>query len=83
MTLSTLYAFLRHDVLGNVLAALLVAGLGYPARKILAEVRNRNRDTDHTDDTEHSDDSDDTEHSDDSDHPDDRDRPDGSGHAPS
>ncbi|MEU9420929.1 hypothetical protein [Streptomyces sp. NPDC048272] len=74
MTLSTLYAFLRHDVLGNVLAALLVAGLGYPARKILAEVRNRNRDTDHTDDTDHSDDSD---------HPDDRDRPDGSGHAPS
>ncbi|MER6519257.1 hypothetical protein ACFWHQ_24715 [Streptomyces sp. NPDC060334] len=55
MTLSTFYAFLGHDVLGNALAALLVAGLGYTAKKIRAAVRNRNRDTAPTDHTDQSD----------------------------
>ncbi|MGI5450943.1 hypothetical protein ACQEVM_35245 [Streptomyces sp. CA-243310] len=55
MTLSTLYAFLGHDVLGNTLAALLVAGLGYTAKKVRASVRNRNRDTAPTDPTDRSD----------------------------
>ncbi|MER5776958.1 hypothetical protein ABT144_22220 [Streptomyces sp. NPDC002039] len=55
MTLSTLSAFLGHDVLGNAVAALLVAGLGYTAKKIRATVRNRNRDTAPTDHTDRSD----------------------------
>ncbi|MGW2995385.1 hypothetical protein ACWDA9_27755 [Streptomyces sp. NPDC001193] len=45
MTLYTLYAFLAHDVLGNVLAALTVAGTGYTAKKIRTEVRKRNGQT--------------------------------------
>ncbi len=48
MTLSTLYAFLGHDLLGNTLAAALITGIGYTAKKIRAKVRNRNGNTDHT-----------------------------------
>ncbi|MFJ5811151.1 hypothetical protein [Streptomyces sp. NPDC093093] len=48
MTLSTLYAFLGHDLLGNTLAAALITGAGYTAKKIRATLRNRNADTDHT-----------------------------------
>ncbi|WP_331747082.1 hypothetical protein OG365_39725 (plasmid) [Streptomyces sp. NBC_00853] len=47
MTLSTLYAFLGHDLLGNTLAAALITGIGYTAKKIRAKVRNRNGQTDH------------------------------------
>ncbi|MFB6823354.1 hypothetical protein ACFCXA_17410 [Streptomyces virginiae] len=42
MSLSTLYAFLGHDLLGNVVATALVAGTGYLAKKIRARARNRN-----------------------------------------
>ncbi|MEY2233367.1 MULTISPECIES: hypothetical protein [Streptomyces] len=42
MSLSTLYAFLGHDLLGNVIAACLVAGTGYLAKKIRTKARNRN-----------------------------------------
>ncbi|MFF1367856.1 hypothetical protein OG280_02150 [Streptomyces virginiae] len=42
MSLSTLYAFLGHDILGNAIAAALVAGTGYLAKKIRARARNRN-----------------------------------------
>ncbi|MFJ5552509.1 hypothetical protein [Streptomyces sp. NPDC093225] len=45
MSLSTLYAFLAHDVLGNIAAAFLVAGSGYTAKKIRAGVRKRNGET--------------------------------------
>ncbi|MFF4391869.1 MULTISPECIES: hypothetical protein [unclassified Streptomyces] len=48
MTLSTLYAFLGHDLLGNTLAAALIAGIGYTAKKIRAKVRNRNGQTHNT-----------------------------------
>ncbi|MEW2417884.1 hypothetical protein AB0953_29815 [Streptomyces sp. NPDC046866] len=48
MTLSTLYAFLSHDLIGNVLATLLVAGAGYTAKKIRTKNRNRNDNTDQT-----------------------------------
>ncbi|MDX3536779.1 hypothetical protein PV721_20845 [Streptomyces sp. MB09-01] len=47
MTLSTLYALLGHDLLGNALAAALVTGVGYTAKKIRAKVRNRNGNTAH------------------------------------
>ncbi|MFD7625513.1 hypothetical protein ACFV7Q_05605 [Streptomyces sp. NPDC059851] len=42
MSLSTLYTFLSHDLLGDVVAASLVAGIGYLAKKIRASARNRN-----------------------------------------
>ncbi|MFI1154978.1 hypothetical protein [Streptomyces sp. NPDC020817] len=45
MTLYTLYAFLAHDVLGNIAAAFLIASTGYTAKKIRAEVRKRNGQT--------------------------------------
>ncbi|MFG2987669.1 hypothetical protein ACGFYQ_42000 [Streptomyces sp. NPDC048258] len=37
---------LGHDLLGNTLAAALITGLGYTAKKIRAKVRNRNGNTD-------------------------------------
>ncbi|UUU37456.1 hypothetical protein [Streptomyces sp. NBC_00162] len=48
MSLPTLYSFLSHDVLANVLAALAVTGLGYTAKKLRTHLRKRNADTDHT-----------------------------------
>ncbi|MFG2716361.1 hypothetical protein ACGFX2_38430 [Streptomyces goshikiensis] len=48
MTLSTLYAFFVHDIVGQVLAAALIAGIGYTAKRIRAKVRNRNGNIDHT-----------------------------------
>ncbi|WP_158734504.1 hypothetical protein [Streptomyces sp. NRRL F-2747] len=48
MTLSTLYAFLAHDVLGNTLAALIAAGTGYTAKKIRTGLRKRNSETQNT-----------------------------------
>ncbi|MGW9069513.1 hypothetical protein ACWGQT_08700 [Streptomyces yangpuensis] len=45
MSLSTLYAFLGHDLLGDVVAAGLVAGIGYLAKKIRSRARNRNSGT--------------------------------------
>ncbi|WP_327260797.1 hypothetical protein OG444_04155 [Streptomyces sp. NBC_01232] len=45
MSLSTLYAFLGHDLLGDVVAAGLVAGTGYLAKKIRTRARNRNGQT--------------------------------------
>ncbi|MEV7442915.1 hypothetical protein AB0O22_17465 [Streptomyces sp. NPDC091204] len=47
MTLSTLYGFLSHDVLGNILSTLLIAGAGYTAKKIRAKARNQKSQTDH------------------------------------
>ncbi|MFJ9597992.1 hypothetical protein ACIRS3_35260 [Streptomyces virginiae] len=46
MSLSTLYAFLGHDLLGDLVAAVLVAGTGYIAKKIRSRARNRNDGTD-------------------------------------
>ncbi|MFF8840261.1 hypothetical protein [Streptomyces sp. NPDC015130] len=49
MTLSTLYDFLRNDLLGNLLATLLVAGTGYTAKMIRTRLGHRNNDTDQPD----------------------------------
>ncbi|MFI6150286.1 hypothetical protein [Streptomyces sp. NPDC051109] len=48
MSLCTLYAFLAHDVLGNVLAALIAAGTGYTAKKIRTGIHKRNSETHNT-----------------------------------
>ncbi|KPI15441.1 hypothetical protein OV450_2579 [Actinobacteria bacterium OV450] len=48
MTVSTLYAFLTHDVLGNALATVLVAGTAYTAKKLWTALRNRNDQTNDT-----------------------------------
>ncbi|MFE2144796.1 hypothetical protein ACFXA3_24170 [Streptomyces sp. NPDC059456] len=45
MSRSTLYAFPTHDVLGNVVAAILIAVLGYTAKKIWTSIRKRNGET--------------------------------------
>ncbi|MBT2454890.1 hypothetical protein [Streptomyces sp. ISL-86] len=45
MSLSTLYAFLAHDVLGNVLATFLIAGTAYTVKKLRTGVRKRNDQT--------------------------------------
>ncbi|MFB6808829.1 hypothetical protein [Streptomyces sp. NPDC056387] len=45
MTMSTLYAFLAHDVLGNALATVLVAGTAYTAKKLRTGLRKRNDQT--------------------------------------
>ncbi|MFD7836177.1 hypothetical protein [Streptomyces sp. NPDC059761] len=48
MSRSTLYAFLAHDVLGNIVAAILIAVLGYTAKMIWTCVRKRNSETRNT-----------------------------------
>ncbi|EDX23847.1 hypothetical protein OHU17_35560 (plasmid) [Streptomyces goshikiensis] len=48
MSPSTLYAFLSHDLLGNMLATVIVTGVGYTAKRIRARLRNRNGQTHHT-----------------------------------
>ncbi|WP_158717357.1 MULTISPECIES: hypothetical protein [unclassified Streptomyces] len=45
MSLSTLYAFFVHDVLGNLVAAILLAVLGYTANKVWTCIRKRNDQT--------------------------------------
>ncbi|AYV32263.1 hypothetical protein EES41_36510 [Streptomyces sp. ADI95-16] len=49
MTLSTLYDFLRNDLLGNLLSTLLVTGAGYTAKKIRSRLASQNDDTDQPD----------------------------------
>ncbi|WP_158075100.1 hypothetical protein [Streptomyces sp. MJM1172] len=48
MSPSTLYAFLSHDLLGNMLATVIVTGVGYTAKRIRARLRNRNDQIHHT-----------------------------------
>ncbi|WP_158710184.1 hypothetical protein [Streptomyces katrae] len=48
--LSTLYEFLRNDLLGNLLATLLVPGAGYTVKKIRTGLGSQKDDTDQADD---------------------------------
>ncbi|MEU6867706.1 hypothetical protein ABZ924_31470 [Streptomyces sp. NPDC046876] len=45
MSRSTLYAFFAHDVLGNIVATILLAVLAYTAKKIWTCLRKRNDQT--------------------------------------